>query len=125
MEIFDINHVIANKRAWLHKTITVRAAMSVQNRCWLRDSDPADIDARLILLDCPGLARELLHPPTGSNPRIGGPLVPFGFDEVEVSGVLRRSRDSEFEAMLTDLTALTLIGYEGRRISVTLTALDK
>ncbi|MDB5344680.1 MAG: hypothetical protein JWP89_3057 [Schlesneria sp.] len=125
MDIFDISHVVANKRILLHKTITVRAAMAVQNHCWLRDKTSTDVYARSIVLECPGLANELSHPPTGSNPRIGGPLAPYGFDEVEVSGVLRRSPYPEFEAMLTDLTSVTLIGYEGRRIPITLTAVDK
>jgi hypothetical protein len=125
MDIFDISRVIANKRVLLHKTITVRAAMAVQNRCWLRDIASADFDARSIVLDCPGLASELSHPPTGSNPRIGGPLVPFGFDEVEVSGTLRRSPLPEFEAMLTDLTSVILVGYEGQRIPISLTEVGK
>jgi hypothetical protein len=125
MEIFDCNFVVANKRTLLHKTITVRAALAVQNHCWLRDKTAADVYARSIVLDCPGLANELSHPPTGSNPRIGGPLAPYGFDEVEVSGVLRRSPYPEFEAMLAALTSVILIGYEGRRIPVALTAVAK
>ncbi len=123
----DMMNAPVDTNQLLGTVVTVRASMLIQGfRCWLCPVPKTDkaFYSSAIVLKRPGLVCELFSTP-GTNHRVGGPGIPFGIDEVIVTGTLSKSPFPEFVAMLTDITSVIVIGYQGKEISIDLTDIDK
>lgn len=125
--MMDITEIVLRKRKLFGTTFTLRSNLRVFRQfCWLASNTNHgnDLDADSIILKCLGLGHRLLAT-RWTNPRIGGPQCPMGFDDVRVTGTLASSPFREFDAMLADITEVTVFGCQGREIAIDLIDIDK